>query len=192
MKLGYLGPGTNSENAAREYAAHVAGLGLILIPYSGMEQVFDALGLKEADLIVVPIRNSITGDIGYKKLAERRGLRKIDEFVIPIRHCIAAKRGAVNLVELVVSHEEVLRQCKGYLDRNFPHWERISAESTNRAAKMASEEGRLAAIAGLETCIKYGLKIIKRDIIKENYSTFWVLGLSFYRSKKLYMNGKGD
>lgn len=173
MKLGYLGPGTNSENAAREYAAHIAGLGLV--PYNKMEQVFDALRLEEVDLIVVPVKNSITGDIGYKKLAEKSGLKKINEFVVPIRHCIAARNGVIDLVELVVSHEEVLRQCRGYLDRNFPHWERISVESTNRAAKMASEERRLAAIAGLETCMRHGLKIIKRDIVKENYSTFWVL-----------------
>jgi chorismate mutase/prephenate dehydratase len=170
MKLGYLGPNTNSENAAREYAARVAGLEIQ--SYPRMEEVFGALESKKVERILVPVKNSKTGDIKYKKIAERSEFRKIDEVSVYVLHYLAAKNRDVRFI---ASHPEVLKQCSKYLDKKYPGLSRIGVESTNEAAKIASVVHGVAAIAGLETCLRYNLKIIDKKLVKNNYSTFWVL-----------------
>jgi prephenate dehydratase len=59
MLLGYLGPRTNSEIAAKKYAASVAGLGLY--PCRSIEEVFRALNDKLVGLIFSV--NSSVGEI---------------------------------------------------------------------------------------------------------------------------------
>lgn len=174
MKVGYLGPKTNSENAVKEYAAHVAGLGIMAYP--SMDYVFDALCTGKVDRIIIPVRNSITGDIGYQKLVDEHHLQKIDELSIRINHCIAAKNTNKNTrVKAVLSHIEALRQCQFYLDQKYAYLERIAVESTNEAARIASIVNGCAAIANLESCLNNGLKILDEDIVKGNFSTFWVV-----------------
>jgi prephenate dehydratase len=171
MKLGYLGPNTNSEIAAQAYAAKIAGLEIQ--SYTCMDYVFRALESKEVNRIIIPVKNSITGDIEYKRYAERENLRKIDEISIKIAHCLAAK---TRDVRFIASHPEVLRQCAEYLDKKCPYLPRIEVESTNEAAKMASLGWGIGAIANLETCLFYGIRIADRNLVKNNFSTFWVLG----------------
>ena len=170
MKLGYLGPNTNSENVAQKYATNIAGLKIQSYPC--MDYVFKAIKYQKVDKIIVPIKNSITGDIRYKKEVERIGLNKIDELSIRIVHYLAAKTKGL---KFIASHQEVLNQCDNYLNARYPNLSRIGVESTNEAAKIASFTHGMAAIASLETCLKHNLKIIGGDLVKDNYSTFWVL-----------------
>lgn len=173
MKLGYLGPRTNSENAAKEYAAHVAGLEITA--YHSMNCVFDALSSRNVDRIIIPVKNSITGEIDYRREADKRYLRKIDELSIKIKHCIATKNTNNNsYIRVILSHREVLRQCQSYLDKKYAYLERISVESTNEAARISSIINCCAAIANLESCVDNGLKILEEDIVKDNFSTFWI------------------
>ena len=170
MKLAYLGPNTNSENAARVYVASIAGLEIQSYPC--MDYVIQALESKKVDRAIIPIKNSIRGNISYKQIAEKDNFQKIDEISIKVLHCLAAKN---RKVRFIASHAEVLRQCSKYLNLNYPNLSRIEVESTNEAAKIASIVSGMGAIAGLETCINYNLKIIKKDIVKDNYSTFWII-----------------
>ena len=170
MKLGYLGPNTNSENAAQKYAAKIAGLKIQ--SYPSMDYVFKALKLAEVDRIIVPVRNSITGDIAYKKIAGGSDFIKIDEISVLVGHYLATRNGEIRFI---ASHPEVLKQCASYLNKKYACLSRIEVESTNEAAKLASIVSGMAAIANLETCLAWDLKIIEKDIVKDNYSTFWVL-----------------
>ena len=170
MLLGYLGPRTNSELAAKKYAANIAGLELR--SYPAMSEVFEALEAKSIELAMIPVRNSITGDICYKQFAEQRGLSKVDEISIKIQHCLASK---TREAKIIASHLEVLKQCSNYLNLNYPILPRIGVESTNEAAKLASLGWGICAIANPETCSRYGLSILERDIVGDNFSTFWIL-----------------
>ncbi|MEE9525034.1 MAG: prephenate dehydratase domain-containing protein [Candidatus Woesearchaeota archaeon] len=167
MKLGYLGPMTNSEIAAKKPDSIDE-----LIAYSSMEDVFSALEQDKVDRIVVPVYNSIRGDIKYRLWIDEYGFEIEKEFEIQIRHCIASSNGSI---DVVMSHEEALKQCNDYLDINYPYVKREATKSTAEAAKIISETKKGAAIANLETCLHYGLRIIDKDIVKDNYSTFVLL-----------------
>ncbi|MFC1728260.1 prephenate dehydratase domain-containing protein [Nanoarchaeota archaeon] len=167
MKFGCLGPKTNSVIAAQKCASSIDEL----VMYSRMELVFQALKDKKVDRILIPIRNSITGEITrYSSLIN--GYETIKEFAIPINHNLGCANGNHSIIK---SHPEVLKQCKNYLDLNYPESERESTTSTESAAKIVSETKKGIAIANLDTCLHYGLKILDKDIVENNYSTFVLL-----------------
>ena len=167
MKLGCLGPRTNSVIAARNCADSIDDI----IAYSRMEDVFDALDNDKVDRIVIPVRNSITGEIKrYTSLIN--GYEILDEFAILVKHYLGCANGDHSMIR---SHPEVLKQCCTYLDVNYPDAVREPVSSTDLAARVVSETKKGIAIANLETCLHYGLKIVDEDVVKDNYSTFLVL-----------------
>jgi prephenate dehydratase len=168
LRLGCLGERTNSRKAAERAGERYEAVG-----FQNMDAVFESLGRGEVDRIIVPVENSITGRIGnyYNRVIER-GLRVIDEIVIPIVHCIAARSEQIGFV---LSHEQALMQCAGYLDLHFPESYRGAVCSTEEAARMISQASTNgAAIASLEACTHYRLRMIAQDIAKGNKSKFWV------------------
>ena len=179
MKLACLGEGSNSYRVALRLARRGGDSGIELSPYRTMDEVFAALVSEQVDRAVVPVRNSLTGKIDY--LSDVRGfrLRRVSTHSLKINHCIATKGyNGVGDIGFIVSHKEALKQCRVYLEENFvlniPQHE---MPSTAEAARFVSEvlSNNAAAIADPETCRKYGLKIIREDIVKGNYSTFWVV-----------------
>ena len=128
MKLGYLGPRTNSEIAAKKLHSIDE-----LIAFSSMENVFSALDQGKVDKIVVPVYNSITGEIKYESLVVNYVIE--DEFDIRIRHCIASSNGNIDVVR---SHEQALKQCSDYLDDKFSYVRREPTKSTEEAARISS------------------------------------------------------
>jgi prephenate dehydratase len=166
MKLGCLGPRTNSVIAARNCASIDD-----IICYSDMKLVFQALDEDKVDRIVTPVRNSITGEIKrYSSLIN--GYEILDEFSILVKHYLGCANGDHSIIR---SHPEVLKQCCSYLNVNYPSAERQQTKSTDLAARIVSETKKGIAIANLETCLHYDLKIIDEDIVKDNYSTFVIL-----------------
>jgi chorismate mutase/prephenate dehydratase len=124
-------------------------------------------------LIAVPVKNSLTGEIRANiRRVREDDFRKFDELIIPVIHCIGSRNSQI---DFLASHPEVFKQCADYLHRAFPDYPRVEVESTDRAASLASENKGLAAIANPETCLHYGLKIIRRNIVKNSFSTFWIL-----------------
>jgi len=168
LRLGCLGERTNSRMAAER-----AGERYEVVGFQNMDAVFESLRRGEADRIIVPVENSITGIIrNYYNRAIESGLRVIDEIVIPIIHCIAARSEQIGFV---LSHEQALMQCTNYLDQHFPESYRGAVCSTEEAARMISQASTNgAAIASLDTCTHYRLRVIAQDIAKGNKSKFWV------------------
>ena len=80
MKIGFFGPaGTFTEEAA-------STLGGELVPYDTIPEVFQAVHLREVDIGVVPIENSIEGSVGVTLdlLAHQYLLKIKGEIIIPI------------------------------------------------------------------------------------------------------------
>ncbi len=168
MKLGYLGPRTNSEIAARKVHSIDS-----LISFGSIEDVFEALKHKQVERIIIPICNSLTGDINkHKDMISQYRFSEETEVVIEIKHSIGSYNGNIKVVR---SHEEVLKQCSKYLDERFPLIKRESTRSTEEAVRIVAERREGMAIANLETCLCYGLRIIDKNIIEGNYTTFAVL-----------------
>ena len=172
MKLGCLGPRTNSVIAAKKLRSIDSSIDSI-VDFSCMGDVFEALDKDKVDKIIVPVCNSITGDITkYWFLVAKYDFRLEREINIPIGHSIGAYDGSI---DVIMSHEQALKQCSEYLDDKFPYARREATQSTEEAARIVSERREGAAIANLETCLYYDLRIVDEDIVRNNYSTFIVL-----------------
>ena len=87
MKIGFFGPtGTFTEEAASTLNGE-------LVPYDTIPEVFEAVHIREVDLGVVPIENSIEGSVGVTLdlLAHQYLLKITGEIVLPISHNLLNK-----------------------------------------------------------------------------------------------------
>lgn len=177
INLGVLSLGTNSEIAAKRYSASLNGVAkLIFHYYDSIPEIFESLESQNTELATIPVFNSICGETRYKLRAESGCFSKVGKVKIQIAHCLGISRYSLG-EDFVLSHPEALKQCSDYLDKNYPKATRWECSSTAEAARIVSERNRGLAIAGLEVLVRHGLKVVDKNIVKNNWSEFWVLAL---------------
>lgn len=171
MKLGCLEVGTNSERVARKVVSSED----TIITFRDMEKVFNSLINREIDCAVVPVENSITGDIHYKSEVQKLNLVRIREESMEIRHCLATKNRSKN-IGFILSHPQALRQCRKYLEK-FPTIYVGEVGNTAEAARIIANTDFTngGAIADYQTCQNYGLNIVEQNIVRNNKSLFWIV-----------------
>jgi len=177
VKIAYLGPeGTYAEQVAIKYFGKSKRMA-----YSSVEEVFRATASKEADLGLVPLENIIQGPITETLdtlLKYERKLKIVDSIIIPIQHALGALPNAK--IKRIMSKDQALKQCLGYINKNYKNAELVEMSSTAKAIKEISDRNLLdsAAIGGEFAIEKYGLEIIDKNIgnIKENKTKFAILG----------------
>jgi chorismate mutase/prephenate dehydratase len=78
----------------------------------------------------------------------------------------------------VVSHQQSLAQCREWLDANLPDVEQLAVSSNAEAARLASEDAALLAIAGDSAAQIYGLNVLATNIEDDpdNTTRFLVIG----------------
>lgn len=171
----YLGPaGTFTHQAAREHF----GLGVEYIAAETIDDVFNDVSKKKADVGVVPIENSTGGVVNETLDAFMTcGLRICDEIVLEIHHHLLGK-GKVEDVKKVCSKPEAFAQCRVWLSEHLPHVDLIPVASTTAAAQMAAKEPGTAAVASREAAELYALDTLAENIEDrhENVTRFVVLG----------------
>ncbi len=171
--IGVLGPeGTFSEQAAKRWIGYSSAE---LRYFDDIDEVISSVGTT-IDLGVVPIENSLEGSIGLTLDALLKyPVTIIGEIILPIQHCLLAKSGAIHTV---MSHPQAIAQCRRFLEANYGNADIQVTASTAHAAKLASAQEGVAAIAPAETAAKYGLEIVSANIqnVDENYTRFIVLG----------------
>jgi chorismate mutase/prephenate dehydratase len=176
LRIAYLGPeGTNSHLAAREeFGASTRLFGVPSIP-----AVFAAVERGEADLGVVPVENSTEGVVTQTLDAfVDTELTLCGEVVLRISYHLLSRSGRMDDVKRVVSHPQGLAQCRGWLDAHLPHAERQESASTAAAARLAGENGEVAAIASAIAAEAYALRTIEASIEdrRDNTTRFLLLG----------------
>ncbi len=135
------------------------------------EQVVEALIAKEIDFAILPVENSIVGnvtvnlDLLYSQKVEVWG-----EHFHPIKHCLMTIPGtALEDITEAASHPIALSQCRDFLSR---HNIRAHAEyDTAGAAKLLRENASQSfgkAIVASELCAKYYDLEILSDQIQNN------------------------
>src|SRR5208282_5098415 len=94
------------------------------------------------------------------------------------RHSIMSLSGDAGEVKRIVSHQQSLAQCRGYLSAKFPNCETEAVASNALAAKRAAEDSSLAAIASAAAGEAYGLKPIASNVqdVATNTTRFLVMG----------------
>jgi prephenate dehydratase len=158
IKIGYQGEkGAYSEkaidflNEAREVEK---------IPFRTSYDVVDAMKKELIDYGLLPIDNTIIGNIShtYDLLAENK-LTIIKEVIIPINHSLITCSGVEKHdIKTIFSHPAAISQCEVFL-RSYSNAEIIPTYDTAGSAKMIAEKKlkNTAAIASADSAKLYNL-----------------------------------
>jgi chorismate mutase/prephenate dehydratase len=176
VTVAYLGPaGTYSEQAVYlQFGQAVEGL-----PCASIDEVFRATEAGTADFGVVPVENSSEGAVNRTlDLLLQTTLAISGEVSIPVHHSLMTNNGSMDGVKRICAHSQALAQCQTWLNQNYPNIERQAVASNGEAARMASEDGTAAAIAGEFAGQKYNLQVVKAHVQDDphNRTRFAVIG----------------
>ena len=150
--------------------AHIASSRIfpdaVCVPYGNFKAAYDSVLSSECDCAVLPIENSVNGDVTQvMDMAYSGKLYISGVYELGVEHCLLALPDAtLDDIKTVVSHEQALGQCTSYLSAHG--WTQKSAVNTAIAAKDAAEAGdkSVAVIASAETAELYGLRVLERKI----------------------------
>ena len=156
------------------------------MPFRTSYEVVDALKKNRIDFGLLPIENSIVGNIihTYDLLLENK-LTIIKEVVIPIHHALIAHPDAeMKRIRKIYSHPAAISQCEVFL-RKFTHADVLPTYDTAGSVKMIANEKLtdVAAIASAESAQIYGLKVFQNNIedYPHNQTRFVLLSAEPFR-----------
>jgi len=174
--VAYLGPeGTYTQEAALKHFGH----SIQLKSLSAIDEIFREVEAGSADFGVVPVENSSEGAINHTlDMFIRSPLRICGDVELRIHHQLIGKRGSLETVSAVHAHQQALAQCREWLDANLPGIERVAVSSNAEAARQASENAAIAAIASESAAETYGLETLAANIEDDpnNTTRFLVVG----------------
>ncbi|WP_397476160.1 prephenate dehydratase [Pusillimonas sp.] len=162
LVVAYLGPqGSFSEQAAIEQF----GQSIEKLRCDSFDEVFRAVEAGQANVGMVPVENSTEGAVNRSlDLLLNSPLKVLGERSLSIHHCLMTQSGSMDGVTRVMAHPQALAQCQGWLSRHYPAVTRDAASSNAEAARIASEDPAVAAIAGSMAAEAWGLQIAASGI----------------------------
>src|SRR5436309_3167057 len=141
----YLGPeGTFSEQALLTLPAAVSG---VRLPARSVPEALERVRGGEADAALVPLENSIGGQVGVTldELVNGTPLLITREVVLPVEFVLAARPGTVLAqVRRIAAHPQAGAQCRHWLRANLPDAAVVDVLS-NAAAAVAVARGEYEA-----------------------------------------------
>ncbi len=180
LKVGFLGPeGTFTQQAVLKHFGHSARA----LPLPTIAEVFLEVQMSHADFGVVPVENSSEGTVNHTlDMFLNSSLKICGEIELRIHQNLMGKMQSLDTIKRVVSHQQSLAQCRGWLDEHLPRAERIAASSNAEAARRARDEEGTAAIAGTVAADIYGLAVIEPNIEDraDNTTRFLVIGRKLF------------
>jgi chorismate mutase/prephenate dehydratase len=184
VTVAYLGPtGTFSEEAVFKQF----GSAIETLPCSSIDEVFRATEAGTADFGVVPVENSSEGAVNRTLDLLLATTTVISgEVSIPVQHSLMTASGSMDGVTVVCAHSQALAQCQVWLNLHHPNIERRAVASNAEAARMASADPTVAAIASEMAGEQYKLGVVQAHIQDDphNRTRFVVIG-------KLHTNPSG-
>jgi len=177
LQVAYLGPeGTFTQSAAIKHFGHAA----ICVPHTTIDTVFAQVESGECNYGVVPVENSTEGMVSHTLDNFMDSALKISgEVEMRIgHHLLVGQHGADQQVERICAHQQALAQCRNWLDRHWPHVERIAVSSNGEAARLAAEQPGTAAVAGDTAAELYELTKLAEHIedYADNTTRFLIIG----------------
>jgi prephenate dehydratase len=177
LRVAFQGePGAFSESAAIQ----LLGNGVTTVPRATFETAFRAVAEGSADMLLVPVENTLAGSVVrvYDLLLENN-LVITAETILPIEHHLIGCPGAsLSGLRAVASHPMALAQCERFFS-SHPHLKRIPAEDTAGSVREALARGdkSFAAIAGRRAADHFGGVILAENIEDnaENFTRFVLL-----------------
>lgn len=151
-------------------------------------EVIESVQTRACNVAVVPVENSIAGRVAdVHGLLLQMELMIAQERLLKIDHCLIVRldrfKNAPNIdaasIKKVVSHPQALTQCRGFLSKNLPGVETVSATDTASAVKSVCEDLQtdIAAIGSASAARLYGGYVLAEDIadVHTNTTRFLVL-----------------
>ena len=175
LSVAYLGPeGTFTQAAALKQFGHAVKT----LALDSLGDVFREVAAGAADYGVVPVENSTEGVISHTlDLFQQSALSICGEVELRIHHHLLVKHSDVQVTR-VLAHQQALAQCRGWLEANLPGAEHVAVGSNAEAARLASEDDTVAAIASDTAAELYGLVVAAKNIEDrpDNTTRFLVIG----------------
>jgi chorismate mutase/prephenate dehydratase len=172
----YLGPpATHTHLACLEYF----GSSVQAQPEESIQEVFEAVKKRKASYGVVPIENSTEGSVNQTlDMLIEPEVMICGEVMIQVSHNLLSQSGKREDIRKIYSHPSALEQCRKWLRKNLLNVEVAETVSTAKAAQMAAEDSKAAAIASSLAASLYSLKVIESQIedYRHNCTRFLVLG----------------
>jgi len=161
LNVAVLGPeGTNTEEVAKKRWGDDAKL----LFFDTVPEVFDSVMKGEVDYGIVPVEDNVEGDVqGTINLFRTREVFITEEIQHEVKHWLLAK-GKKEDIKKIVSHPQALLHCRLHLDKLFPDIPKEAVSSTAKAARMASDDPTIGAVANKRNAEIYNLDIITENI----------------------------
>ncbi|QEG40674.1 prephenate dehydratase [Roseimaritima ulvae] len=175
QRVAFLGPKYSYSYMA---TTRFFGAAAALAPVQSIEAVFESVVAGDCRSGVVPIENSTDG-----RIVDTLGMFVVHrvhicgEVFLPIHHNLLS-RSPREAIKQVCSKPQALSQCRHWLARHLPTAQIVEVASTTEAARIASEQPGVAAVAGREAGRQYGLDVVDANIEDSPYNVtrFAVLG----------------
>ena len=174
LRIGYLGPGGSfSHNAAMLKF----GQSVEYEPLADIASIFDEVSKGHCDLGLAPVENKMGGGVIETLDALIDSDVKVCAEVLMAIHHNLLGNCSMQEVEKIYSKPEVFVQCRNWLSATFKGTQTVPVASTARAAQLAAEEPKAAAIGSSVAAELYGLRIICENIedIANNVTRFLVI-----------------
>ncbi len=176
LVVAYLGPaGTYSEQVAFEHFGHA----ITTCACPTIDAVFRAVESGEADVGMVPIENSTEGAVNRTHdLFLTSPVKIMGERSLVVRQCLMTQSGDMTGVARILAHPQSLAQCHGWLTQHYPDIPREAVSSNAEAARLASLDPGVAAIAGEKAASSWNLKLVAKGIQDDphNRTRFFAIG----------------
>jgi chorismate mutase/prephenate dehydratase len=176
LVIAYLGPeGTYTQEAALKHFGHAVKLK----PMLAIDEIFREVEAGSADFGVVPVENSTEGAVNHTlDMFIRSPLKICGDVELRIHHQLLSQSGDIAGVKAIYAHQQALAQCREWLDANLPGMERVTVSSNAEAARLASQDETIAAIASDAAAEMYQLEVVADNIEDDpnNTTRFLVIG----------------
>jgi chorismate mutase/prephenate dehydratase len=176
LTVAYLGPeGTYTQAAVYKHFGH----GVEARAKNAIDEIFRDVESGATLYGVVPVENSTEGAVNHTldQLAST-SLNICGEVWLPVHHHLLSKLTRLEDVKQIYSHPQSFAQCRRWLDTKLPAVPRETVASNGAAARLVSDQGEGAAIAGQAAAELYGLSILASNIEDDpnNTTRFLVIG----------------
>lgn len=161
LRIGYLGPQGSFSHTA---VMLKFGQSVEYEPLMDIKSIFDEVSKGHCDLGLVPVENTMGGGVIETLDAFIDSDVKVCAEVLMAIHHNLLSSCSLEEIEKIYSKPEVFAQCRNWLSATFKQAQTIPVASTAKAAQMAAEESKSAAIGSRVAAELYGLRIVCENI----------------------------
>lgn len=179
IEVAYFGPAGSFTNAA---ALKHFGHSALALPQPSIAAVFAQVESGQCKFGVVPVENSTEGMVSHTLDNFINSPLKIcGEVELRINlHLLVNANTDAKKIKQICAHPQALAQARNWLDSNWSHVEIVPVSNNAEAARMASEQEGIAAVAGDLAAEQYGLAKLASNIedYANNTTRFLIIGRS--------------